>query len=58
MSRVIVEFIHQGSFVKVTAMDEATLTEVSMVGDPNAGEARLKQLIIQKLNYVLEKQGK
>lgn len=58
MSRIIIEFVHQGKFVKVSAMDEATLTEVSMVGDPNAGEARLKQLITQKLQYVLEKQGK
>ena len=56
MSEVIIEFVHQGNFVKVSAMDEATLTEVSMVGDPKVGEARLKQLITQKLQYVLAKQ--
>lgn len=55
---VIIEFVPQGAYVKVSAIDEATLTEVSMVGDPRAGEARLKQLAVQKLNYVLEKQKK
>ncbi len=54
---IIIEFISQGAYVKVSAMDSETLTEVSIVGDPNAGEERLRQLAIQKLNYVLSKQA-
>lgn len=53
---VIVEFIPQGNFMKVTAIDAITGREVTMVGDPNAGQPRLKELAIQKLEYVLSKE--
>lgn len=51
----IVEFIQMGAYVKVTAIDPLTGKEVSMVGDPNAGNERLKELAVQKLEYVLNK---
>jgi hypothetical protein len=38
-------------------VDVATGLEVSIVGDPAAGEAALKQLARQKLEYVRAKQG-
>ena len=53
----IIEFHRIGNAVKVSAMDPATLTEVSMVGTPGAGEAELTRLVIRKLEYVLAKRG-
>lgn len=53
---VIFEFVQVGGSVKVTAVDVATGIEASIVGDPNAGEAALKRLARQKLDYVMAKQ--
>jgi hypothetical protein len=50
---VIIEFVPQGRFVKVSAMHPPTLTEVSIVGDAARGEAALKRAALQKLRYVL-----
>ena len=52
---VIIEFYRVGAFVKVSAVDTATLTEVSIVGDPTCGEEALKRAVLQKLDYVLER---
>ena len=54
---VIFEFLRVGAAVKVTAVDVATGIEVSIVGDPAAGEATLKQIARQKLEYVRSKEG-
>lgn len=50
---VIFEFVRVGNAVKVSAIDTATGTEVSIVGDPAAGEPALKRLAERKLDYVL-----
>ena len=50
---VIIEFYPVGAYVKVSAIDPVTLTEVSIVGDPQAGEARLKREAVRRLEYVL-----
>jgi Domain of unknown function (DUF6898) len=50
---VIIEFHQVGAYVKVSAIDPKSLTEVSIVGDPNVGEAMLKRAAIRKLNYVM-----
>ena len=55
--QIIVEFYRVGAYVKVSAIDPATLTEVSIVGDPAAGEPALKQAAINKLRYVMERGG-
>jgi hypothetical protein len=55
---VIFEFVQVGGVVKVTALDTASGVEVSIVGDPAAGDAALKRLALQKLDYVLAKQGR
>jgi hypothetical protein len=52
---IIFEFVHVGGAVKVTAIDPATGTEAVIVGAPAAGEAALKRLARQKLDYVLAK---
>jgi len=57
---IIIEFHQVGAFVKVSAIDPDSLIEVSIVGDPNAGEAMLSRAAIRKLNYVMarKKDGK
>ena len=50
---IIIEFIDLGRFVRVSAIDQATGTEVSMVGDPKAGKGTLSRLAARKLRYVL-----
>jgi hypothetical protein len=55
---VIFEFLRVGTAVKVTAVDVATGIEASIVGDPAAGEAALKQIARQKLEYVRAKEGR
>ena len=52
---VILEFVRIGRYVKVSAIDTKTGTEVSIVGDPMRGEAMLKRTAIQKLKYVMNK---
>ncbi len=54
----IIEFHRVGAYVKVSAIDPETLTEVSIVGDPHAGETRLKRLALQRLEYVLTRKAK
>jgi hypothetical protein len=52
---VIFEFLRIGAALKVTAIDAASGTEVSMVGDPNAGQEILRRLAKQKLDYVISR---
>ncbi len=55
---VIFEFQRVGGAVKVTAVDAATGIEATIVGDPAAGEAALKRIARQKLDYVMARQGR
>ena len=55
LSEVLFEFRHLGNSVQVNAIDPDTGTEVSMVGDPRAGEQVLKQAAMRKLVFVLAK---
>lgn len=52
---VIFEFISIGSYVKVSAIDTRTGTEVSIVGDPRRGEAALRRVALRKLQNTMEK---
>ena len=54
---VIIEFHRVGSYVKVSAVDPRTLTEVAIVGDPAAGEAALKRAAVRKLEYVMNRKA-
>ena len=54
----IVEFRQVGGITKVSAIDPATGTEVSIVGAPGATQKQLSDLAIQKLVYVLEKKSR
>ncbi|MFC4351312.1 DUF6898 family protein [Fodinicurvata halophila] len=53
----LIEFIRVGAYVKVSAVDPETLTEVSIVGQPSCGEYALEELAVRKLDYVLKKKG-
>lgn len=55
---VIIEFYSVGAYVKVSAIDPRTLVEVSIVGDPQRGEAALRQAVLRKLRFILEKRAK
>ena len=50
---IIIEFRRIGNSVKVSAMDPATLTEVSIVGPADAGEEILKRNVLQKLEHIM-----
>ncbi|HKT18783.1 MAG TPA: hypothetical protein VJR47_12120 [Stellaceae bacterium] len=55
---VIFEFVRVGGTVKVTALDVASGVEVSIVAPTSAGEAAMKRLAKQKLDYVMAKGGR
>ena len=55
---VIFEFRPIGNIMKVTAMDVITMTEISIQGPVNAGDAVLKKNALMRLEYVLRKEGK
>ena len=52
-AEALLEFHRIGNSVKVTAVDPVSLIEVSIVGDPNAGETALAHAAVRKLRYVL-----
>ena len=54
---IIIEFANIGNIVRVSAMDSATLTEISIQGPKSAGEETLKRNAIKRLEYVLKKKG-
>jgi hypothetical protein len=54
---VILEFVHIGRYVKVSAIDTKSGMEVSIVGDPAQGEAALQRVAIRKLQYVMNKKA-
>ncbi len=58
LGQIIIEFYPVGAYVKVSAVDPATLTEVSIVGDPARGEEALTQAAVRKLEYVLNRRGR
>jgi hypothetical protein len=52
---VIFEFITIGNYVKVSAVDTRTGTEVSIVGDPMRSESALRATALRKLEMVMQK---
>lgn len=54
---VIIELQPVGNIVKVSAVDTATLTEISIQGPASAGEEMLKRNAIKRLEYVMKKKG-
>jgi hypothetical protein len=54
---VIYEFFRLGNAVKVSAVDTATMTEVSVVGPASATEASLRHVALRKLEFVLARKA-
>jgi hypothetical protein len=50
----ILEFVPQGGYVKVSAIDTATGIEVSIVGDPAARKDYLETIVLRKLARKLQ----
>jgi len=47
---ILIEFYPLGAYVKVSAIDPVTLTEVSIVGDPAAGEDALSRAAMRNVS--------
>ena len=54
---VLFEFSAVGNSVKVCAIDPVTMVEAVILGPAGTDEATLRQAAIQKLRYVLAKNG-
>ena len=54
---VIIEFFPLGAYIKVSAMDAQTLTEISIQGPVSAPRETLKRNALKRLEYVLKKKG-
>jgi hypothetical protein len=52
---ILIEFVVQGAYVKVTAIDSVTGLEASIVGPAGASQAALAQAAKRKLEYVAKK---
>jgi Domain of unknown function (DUF6898) len=52
-SDVLIEFYRVGGYVKVSAVDPETYTEVCIVGDPAAGEKMLTRTALHELKRAL-----
>ena len=55
---IIFEFINLGGYVKVSAVDTRSGTEVSIIGDPRRGEQALRRIALRKLERAMEKAAK
>jgi len=58
LREVLFEFYQVGDYVKVSAVDPITLTEVSIVGSAHVGQHELERIAANKLRYVLRKQDR
>ena len=54
---IYVEFVVQGSVVKVTAIDSASGTEASVMGPSGAPRAALSEAAVRKLKYVMQRKS-
>lgn len=54
---VIIEYAPVGMYVKVSAMDTQSLTEISIQGPATATEETLKRNALKRLEYVMKKKG-
>lgn len=54
---VIFEFTPVGNIMRISAMDTASMTEISIQAPINAGEAVFKKNALMRLEFVLRKKG-
>lgn len=53
----LLEFVRQGAYMRIAAIDPATGIEVVTVGDANRSKQELSRVAVQKLEYVLKKKS-
>ncbi len=58
LREVLFEFVIQGNYVKVIAVDPISNTEIAIVGDRRRGRDELQRVAIKKLIYVIEKNAR
>ena len=54
---VIIEFYPVGQYMKVSAMDTKSLTEISIQGPVEADKKLLERNAVKRLEYVMKKKG-
>ena len=52
---IILEYIQQGSYIKVSAIDARSGFEVSIVGDAKLSQKQLDRAAIRKLEFMMKK---
>ena len=57
MSEILFEFIRQGQYVKVTAIEPETRIEASVVVPANLSQDQMRLQALKRLNYVLRKKA-
>ncbi len=55
MTEVLFEYVRQGAFVKVTAIEPDTATEAVVIVPANLSESQMQTKAMQKLLYLLRK---
>ncbi|MBQ7285749.1 MAG: hypothetical protein IJW72_05815 [Alphaproteobacteria bacterium] len=55
MSEILFEYIRQGQYVKVTAIEPETRIEASVVVPANLSREQMQIQALNRLNYVLKK---
>ena len=53
----LLEFVRQGSYMRIAAIDPASGVEVVTVGDAKRSKRELTRVAVQKLEYVLKKKS-
>lgn len=57
MAEILFEYIRQGAYVKVTALEPETGIEASVVVPAGLSQEQMNLQALQKLNYVLRKKA-
>ncbi len=55
MSEILFEYVRNGAYVKVTAIEPETRTEASVVVPANLPQEQMQIQALNKLRYVLKK---
>ena len=57
MAEVLFEYVRQGAYVKVTALEPETGIEASVVMPTSLSQEQMNLQALKKLNYVLRKKA-
>ena len=57
MEEILFEYVRQGSYVKVTAIEPKTMIEASVVVPANLTQEQMQIQALRRLKYVMEKQS-